>query len=73
MTIKVLRGEGTWKVVGVGVNIEARELDWAVFDALTVAEVHGTTVELGEGVPENALELGRSLREQLEAFRRSRR
>jgi hypothetical protein len=71
MTIKVLREAGLWKVVGDGINIETRELAWAVFDALTLAEIHGTTVELGEGVPADALEVGRARRDQFEALRRS--
>lgn len=57
MTISVLRGRGFWKVVGEGIHIEARELTWAIFDALALAEIHGMTVVLGEGVPEDALEL----------------
>ncbi len=72
MKIKVLREGGLWKVVGEGINIETRELEWAVFDALTLAEIHGATIELGEGVPEDALERGRARRDQLEAFRKSR-
>jgi hypothetical protein len=71
MTIKVLREGGLWKVVGQGVNIEARELEWAIFDALTLAEIQGVTVELGEGVPKDALERGRRPRDHLEGFRRS--
>lgn len=59
MTIKLVRGDGVWKVVGDGVLAESSELAWAAFDALTLAELQGATVELGEGVPRDALELGR--------------
>ena len=60
-----LQKHGTgWVVSGEGVSNRAVDLDWAAFDALFLAEVHGTTVELGEGVPGDALELGRKLRER---------
>ena len=71
MTIKVLREGGLWKVAGEGISIETRELEWAIFDALTLADIHGATVELGEGVPQDALERGRGRRDHFEAFRRS--
>ena len=51
-----------WEVTGEGISNTAVDLDWAAFDALFLAEVHGTTVELGEGVPPDALDLGRQLR-----------
>jgi hypothetical protein len=64
MTIR-LRWSGTaWEVVGKDVLTTALELDWAAFDALVLAELHGTTVELGDGVPADALELGGRLRER---------
>ncbi len=47
--------------MGAGVRIETRVLAWAAFDALTLAEIHGAVVELGEGVPEDALAQGRTL------------
>jgi hypothetical protein len=72
MTIKLVRGDGVWKVVGSGVLAESADLGLAAFDALTLAEIHGTTVELGEGVPANALDLARARHQELEAFRRSR-
>lgn len=63
--IKVVRSGGFWKVVGAGVHIEARVLAWAAFDALTLADLNGAVVELGEGVPEDALAQGRKLAEIL--------
>jgi hypothetical protein len=71
-TIKLLRDSDFWKVVGDGLQSESSDLEWAALDALVLAELHGTTVELGEGVPADALELGRARLEALEAFRRSR-
>ena len=70
MTIKLLRGEGTWKVIGDELLSEASDLGWAALDALLLAEQQGTTVELGEGVPEDALELGRERLDALEYTRR---
>jgi hypothetical protein len=67
--LELLRGDGVWKVVGVGVRIETRVLAWAALDALTLAEMYGAVVELGEGVPEDALAQGRRL---AEVFDRSR-
>jgi hypothetical protein len=71
MTIKLLRADGLWKVVGDGLLSEASDLAWAALDALQLAEQYGTTVELGDGVPEDALELARYRLELLEAARRS--
>jgi hypothetical protein len=70
MTFRVERGEGIWKVLGKGVRIEVRDLEWAVFDAITLAEIYGGAVELAEEVPEE--DLSPSLREQLEPFRQPR-
>lgn len=70
--IKLLRDNGLWKVVGDSLLSESNDLEWAALDALLLAELHGTTVELGEGVPADALERGRARREALEVFRRSR-
>jgi hypothetical protein len=70
MRFRIERGVGVWKVVGTGVHIEARELAWAVFDAITLAEFHGGAVELDEGVPMQ--ELDSALQQQLEPFTRSR-
>jgi hypothetical protein len=52
MTIKLLRSDGLWKVVGDELLSESSDLEWAALDALLLAELHGTTVELGEGVPQ---------------------
>lgn len=71
-SIKVLRSGGFWKVVGAGVHIEARVLAWAAFDALTLADLNGTVVELGEGVPEDALAQGRKLAEIFAGVRHDR-
>ena len=49
-------------MVGKGISNTAVDLDWAAFDALFLAEIYGTHVELGDGVPADALELGRRLR-----------
>jgi hypothetical protein len=62
--IKLQKHGMGWMVSGEGVSNRAVDLDWAAFDALFLAEVHGTTVELGEGVPSDALELGRQLRQR---------
>lgn len=70
MTIKLVRGDGIWKVLGDGVLAESSDLAWAAFDALTLADLQGASVELGEGVPKDALDLGRQKGAMLEAFRR---
>lgn len=62
--IKLQKHGMGWVVSGEGVTNRAVDLDWAAFDALFLAEVHGTTIELGEGVPDDALDLGRQLRRQ---------
>ena len=43
-------------------KVTALEAPHRVFDALFLAEIYGTQVELGDGVPADALELGRRLR-----------
>ncbi len=55
-------------MAGEGINIETRELEWAIFDALTLAEIHGTTVELGEGCRRTRSSAGAG-GDDLEAFR----
>jgi hypothetical protein len=70
MTIRLVRGDGVWQVVGDSVLAESPDLAWAAFDALALAELEGSGVELGEGVPKNALDLGRRRSRAIEAFRR---
>jgi hypothetical protein len=62
LTIKLQKRGTGWEVIGEGVSNRAVDLDWAAFDALFLAEIHGTHVELGDGVPPDALELGKRLR-----------
>lgn len=72
-TIKLLRSDGVWKVVGKTLLSQSLDLEWAAFDALLLAELHGASIELGEGVPEDALERALERIKQLDAFRGSRR
>ncbi len=64
LTIKLQKQGTGWVVTGEGISNAAVDLDWAAFDALLLAEIHGTNVELGDGVPPDALELGKLLRER---------
>lgn len=68
-TLELRRGETGWEiVVGNSVVRSCGELEWAAFDAILLAEMHGASgIELGAGVPENALALGQALRRNWEA------
>ncbi len=70
MTIKLLCVDGLWKVMGETLLSESSDLEWAALDALLLSEIYGTTVELGDGVPADALDRARAKREYLEAYRR---
>jgi hypothetical protein len=60
--IKLLKSGDAWNVIAYGHLSSCPTLELAVVKALTLAEVHGAEVELGEGVPAEALELGRRRR-----------
>jgi hypothetical protein len=70
VTIKLLHQDGLWRVVSDGLLSESSDLEWAALDALLLAEIYGTTIELGAGVPADALDRARAKREQLEAYRK---
>ena len=69
MPIKLVRGDGAWRVVGESVLAESSDLAWAAFDAVMLAKIQDTTVELGDGVPEDAIAQAREREAELEAFR----
>lgn len=71
VSIKLQRGTEGWIVLGNGVLVTSQDLESAAVSALLLAELHGTAVELGAGVPGSALERGRQLRAQLELLYRA--
>jgi hypothetical protein len=62
--VKLLKAGEAWNVVAEGHLSSCADLEVAAAKALVLAELHGSSVELGEGVPEDALERGRRRREQ---------
>ena len=66
--VELRRGSFGWEVVvGDSVMSSSAELEWAAFDALLLAEIHGSnSVTLGAGVPADALDRGRRVREHWE-------
>ena len=58
--IKLCRGDTEWEVAVDGeVVSSSRDLEWAAFDALLLAEIYeASRVEVGEGVPFDAIEQG---------------
>ena len=68
-TLELRRGATGWEiVVGDSVVRSSGELEWAAFDAILLAEMHGASgIELGYGVPDDALVRGQALRETWEA------
>jgi hypothetical protein len=60
--VKLLKSGDAWNVVADGYLSSCADLELAVSKALTLAEVHGVEVELGEGVPSDALERARERR-----------
>jgi hypothetical protein len=66
--VELRRGRFGWEVVvGESVMSSTAELEWAAFDALLLAEIHGSSsVTLGAGVPADALDRGRRVREHWE-------
>jgi hypothetical protein len=59
-----------WQVSGGGVTAKHTDLDVAACSAVRLAELMGATrIELGEGVPADAVERGRKLRMRLLSMR----
>jgi hypothetical protein len=69
VAIKVERVPEGWVVVENGVLTMSPDVDAAVFKALVLAEVHGTSLELGSDVPEEALTRARRLKQGFAARR----
>jgi hypothetical protein len=59
-SIKLCRGDTEWEVAVDGEVVScSKDLQWAAFDALLLAEIYETSrVEVGEGVPLDAIEQG---------------
>ncbi len=62
--VKLLKSGEAWNVVADGHLSSCVDLEIAAVKALSLAERHGCSVVLGEGVPEDALERGRRRRER---------
>ena len=60
--VKLLKSGNAWDVVADGHLSSCADLELAAVKALTLAELHGVEVELGEGVPPEALERAREQR-----------
>jgi hypothetical protein len=60
--VKLLKSGDAWEVVADGHLSSCADLELAAAKALTLAELHGVEVELGEGVPPEALERARERR-----------
>jgi hypothetical protein len=69
VNIKLERGSNGWVVLRGGVLSVSRELEEAAFGAVLLADLHATSVELGNGVPEEALERARQRHAELKAAR----
>lgn len=67
--VELRRGSFGWEVVvGGSVMSSSAELEWAAFDALLLAEIHESSgVTLGAGVPNDALDRGKRVREHWES------
>jgi hypothetical protein len=57
--VKLLKSGDAWNVVADGHFSSSADLDLAVAKALQLAELQRASVELGDGVPRDALERGR--------------
>jgi hypothetical protein len=59
-SIKLCRGDSGWEVLVDDVAVSsASDLQWAAFDALLLAEIYDVPhVQVGDGVPINAIEEG---------------
>jgi hypothetical protein len=62
--VKLLKAGDAWNVVTKGYLSSSTDLDLAVRKALELAETHGADVELGDGVPRDALMRGRERRQR---------
>jgi hypothetical protein len=69
VTIRLERGGDGWVVLEGGVFSVSQKLEDAALGALLLAELHGTTLELGSDVPEEVIERVRRRRVALEAMR----
>jgi hypothetical protein len=59
------RADGGWEARGESATLWATDLDWAALGAIHMAAIDGVDVELGSGVPADALDQGRRLIETL--------
>lgn len=66
--LELRRGSAGWEIaIGDTVLRTSGELEWAAFDAILLAEMHGASgIALGDGVPSDALARGQALRETWE-------
>jgi hypothetical protein len=62
--VKLVKAGDAWNVVAHGHLSSCADLELAAVKALSLAERYGASVELGEGVPKDALERGRRRRER---------
>jgi hypothetical protein len=60
--VKLLKAGNAWNVIADGHFSSCADLELAAVKALTLAELQGTSVELGAGVPPDALERGEARR-----------
>jgi hypothetical protein len=60
--VKLLKAGDTWNVVADGHFSSCADLELAVAKALMLAEIQGTSVELGDGVPREAHDRARRRR-----------
>jgi hypothetical protein len=72
-TIRIERYGAGWRLLGASVAVESDDLEWIAYDALLHSELHGLKIELGEGVPADAIERARARKAQLDDFRKSKR
>jgi hypothetical protein len=61
-------GPYKWETIGPGGTQLNTELDWAALAATQMAAKAGVAVDLGEGVPPDALHKGHRLGEILESY-----
>ena len=67
MAIHLRKVGAYWAVSVRGAEVRCQDLAWAALSAMDLAEKLELPVELGEGVPPDALKKGKLLREELRA------